>query len=823
MERKPGEFYLGHVLDQQGERTDQVLAYDATDLTTHGVIVGMTGSGKTGLGIVAIEEALLAGIPVLVLDPKGDMTNLKLTFPGLAAGDFLPWVNEGDAKRADQTPAAFAQAQAELWAGGLTRSGLGSADLQQLRDAGVVTIYTPGSEAGVALNVVGSLAPPSADAGAESIREEAAAIASGLLSLVGIEADPLASREHILLSNLVERAWAAGQALDLGTLIAQTMDPPVRKLGVFEVDTFFPPDDRRALALRLNGLVASASFAAWTEGVPLDIATLLHGPDGKPRVSVIYLAHLSDAERQFVVSLVLAKFITWMRAQSGTTDLRALLYMDEIFGFAPPSAEPPSKRGILTLLKQARAYGVGLLLSTQNPVDLDYKAMSNAGTWIVGRLQTERDKERVLEGLRAASGGVDVETLDRMISGLGARQFVLHNTHERGGPALFTTRWAMSYLRGPLTREQIATLEPDHGPGAGAPSSPVSAAAATPEAPGAAAVSAAAAPDAASAPAATAADPADATRVAPAVASGVSVFFADPAVPWLESVGARAGGKLAPALAARLYLRYDDTKLELDQTDEWEAVLFPLSARVDLEALRHVDYDARDLRTTAPEGALYALTDAPLGEAAFFRDFERDLKDYLVRNSRREVQVNRKLKLASRVDESAEDFARRCDEAAQAQADAEVAKLRDRYDAKIDRVRDAIDRATDRVDVLKTDTSTRRTSEILSTAGDILGAFLGGARTTRSIATGAGRILRGATSRRGQSARTSSRLSTAEGQLADREQDLEELEAELLEEITEVNDRWEAIGRETEVVQVGLEKTDVTVHEVALVWLPTGS
>ena len=813
MERKPGELYLGNVLDQQGERTDAVLAYDATDLTTHGVIVGMTGSGKTGLAIVAIEEALLAGIPVLILDPKGDMTNLKLAFPGLAATDFRPWVNDGDAKRAGQNLEEFAQAQAELWSGGLSRAGLGPADVQALRDAGPVTIYTPGSEAGVPLNVVGNLAPPATDTTAESIREEAAAVASGLLSLVGIEADPLASREHILLSNLIERGWTAGQALDLATLIAQTMDPPVRKLGVFEVDTFFPPDDRRALALRLNALVASASFEAWTKGVPLDIESLLFTPEGKPRVSVVYLAHLSDAERQFVVSLVLAKFITWMRAQSGTTDLRALIYMDEMFGFAPPSAEPPSKRGILTLLKQARAYGVGLLLATQNPVDLDYKAMSNAGTWIIGRLQTERDKERVVEGLRSASGGIDVNAIDRMISGLGARQFVLHNTHDRGGPRLFTTRWAMSYLRGPLTREQIESLEPDHGASVGASSATGSEARSESAAPAAA--------DTAQATPMSASEPADASRVPPAIASGVSAWYADPSAGWLESVGAGGGDRLRPALAARLFLRFDDARLQLDQTDEWEAVLFPLEARPDLEALRHVDYDARDLRSEPPAGALYALTDAPLGESSFFRDFERDLKDHLTRTSRRQVMVNRKLKLASRVDESPEDFAKRCDDAAQTQADAEVAKLRDRYDAKIDRVRDAIDRATDRVDVLKTDTSTRRTSEVLGAVGDILGAFLGGRSTTRSIATGAGRVLRGATSRRGQSARTSSRLDAAEGQLADRQADLEELEAELLEELTEVNDRWEAIGKEVESVEVGLEKTDVTVQEVALVWLPT--
>ncbi|HRC62770.1 MAG TPA: DUF853 family protein, partial [Dehalococcoidia bacterium] len=342
MERTAGELYLGQVLDASGQRTDEAMTYDMTDLTTHGVIVGMTGSGKTGLGIVAIEELLTAGVPTLVIDPKGDMGNLALTFPGLSGADFRPWVNEGDAQRAGQSVDEFAAAQAEQWRSGLERSGLGPADIEQLRASGRVTIYTPGSESGAPLNVIGNMAAPPEGSGAESVREEAAAIATGLLNLVGIEADPLASREHILLSNLIEGAWASGDQLDLATLIARTLEPPVRKLGVFEIDTFFPAADRRALALRLNALVASASFAAWTAGEPLDVGQLLRDPDGRPRVSILYLAHLSDAERQFVVSLVLTKVITWMRAQSGTTDLRALVYMDELFGFAPPTAEPPA-------------------------------------------------------------------------------------------------------------------------------------------------------------------------------------------------------------------------------------------------------------------------------------------------------------------------------------------------------------------------------------------------------------------------------------------------------------------------------------------------
>ncbi len=320
------------------------------------------------------------------------------------------------------------------------------------------TIYTPGSGAGVPLNIIGSLACPdlSWDDDAETLRDEIEGFVSGLLGLVGVEADPISSREHILIANLVEHAWRTGRDLDMATLLAEIQRPPLRKLGVFDLDTFFPEKDRLALAMKLNGLVASPAFSSWVEGPDLDIEKLLWD-EGKPQAAIVYLAHLSDEERQFIVTLILSKVITWMRAQAGTGDLRALVYMDEVFGFVPPTAEPPAKKPILTMLKQARAFGVGMLLSTQNPVDLDYKAMSNAGTWCIGRLQTERDKARILEALQSARGDTDVSELDRTISGLDKRQFLLHNTHEPE-PVLFTTRWALSYLRGPLTREQISTL-----------------------------------------------------------------------------------------------------------------------------------------------------------------------------------------------------------------------------------------------------------------------------------------------------------------------------------------------------------------------------
>ena len=356
---------------------------ETADFTTHGVIVGMTGSGKTGLGVVLIEEVLRAGLPALLIDPKGDLTNLCLTFPGLAPTDFRPWIDEAQAKAAGVSPDEFAAQQATTWTDGLAGWGLGGEQIGALRATTDFTIYTPGSQSGVPINIVGSLQVPDTN-DPEIVGDEIEGFVSGLLGLVGIEADPLSSREHILLANLVQHSWSSGTSLDLATLVGMVQQPPIRKLGVFELDQFFPPDDRTKLAMKLNGLLASPAFAAWGTGQPLDIQSLLYTPDGKGRCAIVTTAHLSDEERQFVTSLVLGKLVTWMRRQSGTTDLRALLYMDEVAGYLPPTANPPTKQPIMLLMKQARAFGVGVVLSTQNPVDVDYKAISNAGTWMVG-------------------------------------------------------------------------------------------------------------------------------------------------------------------------------------------------------------------------------------------------------------------------------------------------------------------------------------------------------------------------------------------------------------------------------------------------------
>ena len=779
---------------QLGQRLDGApLGLDPDDLTTHGVIVGMTGSGKTGLGIVLREEVLAQGIPALILDPKGDMGNLALTFPDLAPASFAPWIDEAAAREAGATLEEHAKATAERWRSGLAEHGIDEARIQALRDAAEVTVYTPGSDAGVPLNVIGSLDAPSLawETDEEAIRDEIESTVSSLLGLVGIDADPLGSREHVLLSNLLEHNWRAGTSLDLGALIGQVQRPPLRKLGVFEIDAFLPPDDRNELAVRLNALVASPSFAAWGRGTSLDPDLLLRTGDGRPRAAVVYLAHLSERERQLVVTLVLSRLLTWMHEQSGTGKLRALVYLDEVMGFAPPTAAPSSKKPILTLLKQGRAFGVGMVVATQNPVDLDYKAMANAGSWFVGRLQTERDKERVLEGLRSAAGGVDVGALDTAIGGLEQRQFLLQSAH-RDKPELFSTRWAMSFLRGPLTKEQIAALTPDEPP---------------------------AEEESVTVTQSPLAD--DESAVAPAVADGIPVRWLDPAAPWAAELGADPSGKRLQAyLAARVSLRFDDTKAGLDTTQEWEALYGPLDGGLDLDRETVVDYDDRDLRAEPLGAGAFVLPSVPLEQASFFRDAARQIQRRVADTQTLELLRNPELKLYSRPGETEEQFAARADEAAKAKADEETAKIRDRLEAKRDRLERAIESARQRVEQASAEQSSRRSTELISGVGSVLGVLLGGKADTRTIAR-AGRAFGGAASRRGMTTRAGQRKETAEEKAELAEADLAELEQEILDEVAEIDEKWAAKVDAVETVPVRLEAGDVRVVETALVWVPT--
>lgn len=844
MGRKPGDLYLGQVLDAESSQPMGArLNLPSHQLTTHGVIVGMTGSGKTGLGVVLLEEILSAGIPALILDPKGDMGNLLLNFPAFRTQDFEPWVDHGEARRKGITTDQLAEETARRWQEGLAASGIESGRMERLRREVDFRVITPGSSAGVSLNVLGNLSPPgvSLDEDAETVRDEIEGLVSGILVMAGLDTDPLTSREHILLSNLVEHSWGEGNSLDLATLIGQIQQPPIRRLGVFDLDAFFPERDRMKLAMRMNGLVASPSFAEWIRGEPLDVHSLLRAPDGRPRASIIYLSHLSDTERVFVVTLLLSKLVTWMRRQPGTSELRAFVYADEVMGLAPPTAEPPSKRPILTLFKQARAHGVGVVLATQNPVDMDYKLMSNAGTWMVGRLQTERDKARIIEAMRSASGDVDVKAWDARIGGLGKRQFVM-KTAGSDEPVLFTTRWAMSYLRGPFTRAELLRLKSDgFMEGGVTPSFGTPAVAGQPPAFGgtdsgaqpsafdtaAAPAQATAFPGAAVPPSGSARVPGspapslaaplahDESPVLPRVSPETPVRYLDPAAPWIAEVGIRPGGRrMEPGLAARVKLLFDEPRSGLRHEEEWEAVFFPLRDSVRPDAARIVDYDPRDFRENPPADIVYALPQAPLDQAAFFRASGKAITDHLYRNRTVTLFQNGALKLFSRVDESEEEFCKRCLAAAEERADADAEKLRAGYESKLRTARNRQSQAERRVRELEVDTGQRRQQELIAGAGEVLSLFLGGRRRTRSLS--------GISSRRSQTIRTKERLRSAEEKLGEYEQAILDLEQELGAELEGIWARWRSTAEQIDPFEVRLKQRDIVLDELLLFWAQAG-
>jgi hypothetical protein len=605
----------------------------------------MTGSGKTGLGIALLEEAAIDGIPVIAIDPKGDITNLDLTFPKLLAEDFQPWVDSDEAARRGLSTDQFAAQTADQWRNGLATWGQDGDRIDRLRSAVDLAIYTPGSTAGLPLTVLRSFdaPPPSLVGQPEAYRERITSAVSGLLALLGVVVDPISSREHILLATILDHAWRVGQDLDMASMIQAVQSPPFEKVGVLDLEAFFPAKDRFALAMKLNNLLASPGFAAWLEGDSLDVGGLLYTPKGKPRLSIVSIAHLSDNERMFFITILLNEVLAWIRTQPGTSSLRAVLYMDEIFGYFPPTANPPSKVPMLTLLKQARAFGLGVVLATQNPVDLDYKGLSNAGTWFLGRMQTQRDEDRVLEGLEGASTaaghGFDRKQMDGILSGLANRVFVMNNVHE-DKPVVFQTRWAMSYLRGPLTREQIQSLMASRKQHVASSTIAVSPESSVP------------------------APPSKLTHVSPSSLSGggtrpivppdVPEFF----VPRRARARTQESLLYRPALLGVARLHYADRKATIDY---WETLA--LLRQIDDSLPTEVWNESEAFDDSVPEldkapeaGASFSSLPGELSRVKNYGDWTKALKNYLYRERTLRIWACPALKQSSRPMESEREF-----------------------------------------------------------------------------------------------------------------------------------------------------------------------
>lgn len=796
-----GAFYLGKRYDLAARtRQDDFVLYDAKDLTTHAVIIGMTGSGKTGLGVGLIEEALIDHVPVIAIDPKGDLGNLALRFPSLAPADFRPWVDPQQAANAGLSADAFAEKQAALWKDGLAGWGEDGARIQRLVDAADVTIYTPGSTAGRPLSLLKAFVapPPVIRDDTEAMQERVDATATSVLALLGIDGDPISSREHILLANLLHAAWSEGRDLDLAGLIGGIQSPPFNTVGVMPLDTVFPPKDRTELAMKLNNLLAAPGFQTWMQGEPLDTATLLYDPSGKPKGSIVSIAHLGDAERMFFMTLLLADILAWVRTQPGTGSLRAILYIDELFGYMPPVANPPSKVLLLTLLKQARAYGLGVVLATQNPVDLDYRGLSNTGTWFIGRLQTERDKMRVMEGLEGASGGqpFDKAAMEQTIAGLGKRVFLMHSVHE-SAPITFETRWTMSYLAGPMTREQIKALSARTTKSNGIAAPPTSAPTGVPA-------------SASGGGSMSALDPSTSTQ-APVLTADVPQYFLPvqsnggpityhPAVLGVADVSfASAKYGVTEQRRVALLATMDDGPITL----EWDNA-------------ERIDLDPSALERGPTNGAAYGALPKAATNAKSYPAWSKAFQKWIVTNEAVSLLRSAAFKQTSNPGESERDFRIRLQLMAREARDSQIETLRGKYATKLASLQERLRRAEQAVQREQAQASQAKMDTAISVGGAILGAIFGRGKISAGAISKVGTAARGAgraAQQQGDVTRANESVQALQTQYAD-------LEAALQQDIDALGATYDAQQDALEAIPIKAKSGDVHIQLVALVWVP---
>ena len=798
---KIGSFYLGKKYDLAGRRLlDDKVLYDAKDLTTHAMCVGMTGSGKTGLCLSMLEEAAIDGIPAICLDPKGDLGNLLLAFPKLAPDDFKPWLDASEASRQGMDLDQYAQQTATKWRAGLESWDQDADRVQRYVNSVDMAIYTPGSNMGIPMTVLKNFAAPAQEVidDSEVMRERVSGAASGLLTLMGMAADPLTSREHILLANIFDTAWRAGRSLDLPELIRSIQTPPMEKIGVFDLESFYSSSDRLKLAMTLNNLLASPSFAGWLEGVPLDVKKLLYTEQGKPRLSIISIAHLNDSERMFFVTILLNELLGWMRSQPGTSSLRALFYMDEVYGFFPPVAKPPSKPPMLVLLKQARAFGLGIVLATQNPVDLDYKGLSNIGTWFLGRLQTQRDKERVLEGLEGAvvqtGTQFDRGSMQQTLAALGNRVFLMNNVHD-DAPTIFQTRWAMSYLRGPLSRDQIQILMEGRRP---------SVACATDQ----------------TAPTTTAESDAGSVRQAttqsrrPIVPNEIDERF------WLPSQTRQVGHKLVyrPGLLANVACHYVRASADLDDWVDKTLVFNIAAEELDGRLPSDVWLGARELLlgqlqlSTQPEDDYeFSQLPAEMLNHKQFKRWAKDLADHCYRRLPARLYQCAELKTTSRLGQDELDARLSWGQELRELRDAEREKLRAKYASKLNSLESKIRTAQQRLDRVQAQYDKEKWNTALNVGQTMLGWLVGS--KARSPSTAAGRSL-------GRAAQEHSDTRQATAQLEELLRDKQALNDECELEVSALAQRLRPETLTLEAIEIPCRKGDIKVKVLALLWIP---
>lgn len=796
---KLGAFYLGRGYDLgKKELLDDLVMYDSKDLVTHGVVLGMTGSGKTGLCLALLEEAAMDGVPLIAIDPKGDIGNALLTFPNLSAEEFKPWVNTDDARRKGISVDDFATQQSDLWKKGLGDWGQSAERIKKLRETVDMAIYTPGSNAGLPVSILSSLDCPSAEVmdDAETLADRIESTVSSMLGLMDIEADPVQSPEHILLSNIVAHCWKKGQNVSLENLVRHIQQPPIRKVGVVDIESFFPEAKRTALAMKLNNLIASPGFATWLEGAPLNIQRMYYTPEGKPRITIFNIAHLSDTERMFFVSLLLNQLLGWMRAQQGTTSLRALFYMDEIYGYLPPSAMPPSKKPMMILLKQARAFGLGILLATQNPVDLDYKALANIGTWWIGRLQTERDKARLLDGLEGAMSGntkFDRKEMEVAISSLGNRVFLMNNVHE-DGPVIFHVRWIMSYLSGPLAREQVKRLMD--------PIRPAKTATVASE------------DDGFLPPGSSSAPAADRNTIKPKLPEGTAEFF-------IASEISADSLCYVPAILRSANVNFDDAKRRI--TGQSRVTLVnPIdinNQRVLWDKFVEVpkDVDLSKWGHEATEGAEFTELPGAAMKSSTYTSIKKDYTDWVYANHTLEVSYSPLLEAYSNPGEKVDEFKARIAQTARELRDKAIEELRGKTTKALKSIEDKANKAQAKVETQKAQANSAKLSAAISIGTSILGAFLGrksGLGAVSSLMKGSTVTTASRVMREGQEA------AAAEAELKSLEQDIADLNKTLEDETQKIRDQYDPATLALETFKLTPTKTKIQADEIGILWLP---
>jgi hypothetical protein len=821
---KLGSFYLGAEYDLKTNKVKpNPINYDARDLTTHAICVGMTGSGKTGLCIGLLEEAALDKVPAILIDPKGDITNLLLQFPQLRAEDFLPWVNPDDARRKGSTNEEYSKATADTWRKGLADWGIGPDRIKSLSESADFCIYTPGSDSGLPVSILTSLTAPGVDfeANAEAIRERISGTASALLGLAGIDADPVRSREAILISTIFEYFWRKNEDLSLEKLIMSIQNPPVRQLGVFDVETFYPQKNRFELAMALNTLVAAPSFQSWLQGEPLDIDHMFFTDSGKPRHSIFYIAHLSDRERMFFVTLLLENLLAWVRRQTGTTSLRALLYFDEVFGFLPPVAEPPSKRPLMTLLKQARAFGTGIVLVTQNPVDIDYKGLTNAGTWLIGKLQAERDKERVLQGLRTAiseAGGTGTKVdYDSLVNQLTSRIFLMHNVNE-DKPVVFSSRWAMSYLRGPMTKPQVAELMAPRKKATGVPKGQPGP---TREKAAAGVSSTATGPRA---------EPAGFSKQRTVVDSSLAEVFLpiEVAQQKASSVLAEQLGKQVDVANAQLVyesgilggasIHFSDRKMSVDQQVEKVLLARPTESvgGVKWEDAEAIPTQLKDMakspgEVNAEQGPYFAPVPEQANTAKKMEDTAKGFADWLYFNTRLSLKSHADLGVFQKPGENDRDFLIRLQQAARERRDAEVDKLQEKHSKSLDALRDKVQRLEMDLSGDQAEYEARKREEMVK-AGETVLSFFVGRRPMRSISSMA--------TKRRMTTKAGMDMEQTKSKVGELQKEMADLDGQLKQAVDEITQKWDEAQKSLTGQEVKPRRTDISIDLVALAWSP---